>query len=72
MVKYIQGDVVGVYDKKTNGSSVDYFSTPWERTADWLGGVKRNFAYKQNSLKWSIAENILGPVVILLYFLFGY
>ena len=60
------------YDKKTNGTSVDYFSTPWEYSADQMGGVKRNFAYKQNSLKWSIAENILGPVVILLYFLFGY
>ena len=61
------------YDYLTNGSSIDYYSNPWERTADWLGGVsgsERN--YKSGSLAWGIAENLLGPIVIPVYFIFGY
>ena len=45
---------------------------PWERTADWFGGVKRSYGYKSNSLFWAITENLLGPIVIPLYFMFGY
>ena len=46
---------------------------PWERTADWLGGVDRG-NYKDGSLIWAILENIFGPgpILMLLYFLFGY
>ena len=60
---------------KVYGSS--YYSMPWERTADWFGGVDRTiteskFNYKQYSLYWALAENILGIGVIPFYFLFGY
>ena len=51
---------------------IDYYSLPWERTADWLGGVNRACGYKQYSMGWAITENILGPVVIPFYFMFGY
>ena len=44
---------------------------PWERTADWLGGVGRA-SYKKGALTWAIAENLLGPSVIPFYFWFGY
>ena len=60
------------YDSYTEGSTIDYYSTPWERTADWFGGVKRPKGYKHNSLGWAITENILGPGVIPFYFMFGY
>ena len=62
------------YDVLVGGSDSDYYSMPWERTADWLGGVKgnRGVGYKQGSLGWGIAENIFGPAVIILYFLLGY
>ena len=60
------------YDVVTNGSSYDYYSTPWERTADWLGGVNRSCGYKKGSLAWGIVENILGPAVIPVYLLFGF
>jgi hypothetical protein len=61
------------YDYATNGSPIDYYSTPWERTADWLAGVNgRDCGYKSGSLAWGIAENLLGPIVIPVYFIFGY
>ena len=59
------------YDVKNSGSSKDYYSMPWERTADWLGGVDRN-DYKKGSLVWGILENLLGPIVIPVYILFGF
>ena len=49
-----------------------YYSTPWERTADFFGGVKRSDGYKKGSLGWSIAQLLLGPIVIPFYFMFGY
>ena len=58
------------YDVKHNGSSRDY-SMPWERTADWLGGVNRG-DYKKGSLVWGIIENLLDPIVIPFYLLFGF
>lgn len=60
------------YDRLTNGKSIDYYSTPWERTADWFGGVNRDCGYKTGSLAWGIAENVLGPAVIPVYLLCGY
>ena len=51
---------------------IDYYSMPWERTADWLGGVNRPCGYKKGSLAWAFAENLFGPIAIPLYFLFGY
>ena len=59
------------YDVKTSGSSRDYYSNPWERTADWLEGVDRK-NYKKGSLAWGIVENLLGPIVIPFYLLFGF
>ena len=61
-----------LYDAETNGSSLDYYSMPWERTAEWFGGVQRETGYKKGSLGWGIAENILGPVVIPIYLIFGF
>ena len=58
------------YDVKHNGSTRDYYSMPWERTADWLGGVNRG-NYKKDSLVWGITEN-LCPIVIPFYLLFGF
>ena len=63
------------YDMLTDGSSFDYYSMPWERTADWLGGVtsnERKYGYKSGSLAWGVAENICGPIVIPFYLAFGY
>ena len=54
-----------------NPSESVYYSMPWERTADWLGGVNRGF-YKRNSLGWGIVENIFGTIIIPFYFLFGF
>lgn len=48
----------------------DYYSNPWERTADWLGGAA-NGPYKDGSLAWGIAQFILGPVVVPIYYLFN-
>ena len=61
-----------LYDLYTGGAPYDYYSMPWERVADWLGGVNRSCGYKDKSLAWGIVENILGPIVIPFYFLFGY
>ena len=55
-----------------SNKDIDYYSTPWERTADWLGGVNRSSGYKKGSLAWAIAENLLGPIVIAFYLLWGY
>ena len=60
------------YDKITNGNSTDYYSTPWEQTAEFFGGAKNASSYKPNSMGWALTENILGPVVIPFYFMFGY
>ena len=63
-----------INNKFGSNKNYDYYSMPWERTADWLGGVKgnRGVGYKKGSLGWGIAENIFGPAVIILYFLLGY
>mgnify|MGYP001086981244 CR=1 FL=1 len=59
------------YFTKAQGSV--YFSMPWERTADWFGGVNRgNNYYKKGSLEWSFAELYLGTILIPLYFIFGF
>lgn len=60
-----------LYDRVVNAGETAYYSTPWERTADFLGGVTRT-SYKANSMVWAVAENILGPIVIPFYFMFGY
>ena len=53
------------------GSS--YYSMPWERTADWFGGVNRGDTYyKENSFDWGIALLFLGVLTIPFYFIFGY
>ncbi len=52
------------------GYKSKYYSTPWERTADYFGGVTRETGYSKNSLYWSFAELIFGPIVIPLYFIF--
>ena len=60
-----------IYDRIVDAGESAYYSTPWERTADFLGGVTRT-DYKPNSMGWAITENILGPIVIPFYFIFGY
>ena len=67
------------YDTAYNASMSDdernlhYFSMPWERTAEWLGHASNpSLGYKSGSLPWGIVENLLGPIVIPFYFLFGY
>ena len=58
--------------------SDNYYNLPWERTADLFGGVNRfggkNLieGYKEDSVLWSIIENILGPITIPFYFKYGY
>ena len=59
------------YDLIFNVGEYAYYSTPWERSADLLGGVTRS-GYKPNSMGWAIAENIFGPIVIPFYFKYGY
>ena len=55
-----------------NPNNFIYYSLPWERTADFFGGVNRSSGYKPNSLEWGWAENIIGPLAIPFYFIFGY
>lgn len=54
-----------------NPNNKTYYSMPWERTADWFGGVNRG-NYKKGSLGWSFSEIFLGMGIIPFYFLFGY
>ena len=61
-----------LYFEFGSNKDIDYFSTPWERTADLLGGVIRKSGYKKDSIVWAVVENLLGPVVIPFYFIFGY
>ena len=62
-----------LYDQYINRiSESDYYSMPWERTADLFGGAKRTFQYKNGSIAWSIAENVLGLRVVPFYLMFGY
>ena len=61
-----------LYFEFGSNRAIDYYSTPWERTADFLGGVNRKSGYKNGSLAWAIAENVFGPIVIPFYFWFGY
>ena len=61
-----------LYFEFGSNRDIDYYSTPWERTADFLGGVNRKSGYKNGSLEWAITENVFGPIVIPFYFWFGY
>ena len=45
---------------------------PWERTADFLGGVSRQDGYKDMSLFWGFLDNSTGPAIIPLYLILGY
>ncbi len=50
----------------------DYYSQPWERGADWLGGADRtDTIYKKGSLGWAIADLLFGPTAVILYWIFG-
>lgn len=60
-----------MYCELNIGSEYDYYSMPWERTADWLGGASRE-KHKKGSLVWGIIENLFGPRIIPIYLLFGY
>ena len=44
----------------------DYYSNPWERTADWFGGVGCH-TYLPGSLEWGISQFFLGPISVPLY-----
>ena len=49
-----------------------YYSNPWERTADWLGGVKWDECeYREGSLMWGLSQFVLGPVSVPLFYIFG-
>ena len=61
-----------MYEKKAHAGPLAYYSAPWERTAELFGNANSVSNYKPNSMGWAIAENILGPVVIPFYFMFGY
>lgn len=56
----------------TNVNSYEYYSMPWERTADFFGDVERSSGYKKGSLTWSFAELIFGWYSLPFYFGFGY
>jgi hypothetical protein len=43
----------------TGGTEREYYSLPWERTADYLGGVNRN-DYSQGSLEFAMAYLTVG------------
>ncbi len=58
------------YHLGDNSPSV-YYSMPWERTADLLGGVSRG-NYKRGALAWGVAENIFGLITIPFYYWMGY
>ena len=62
------------YIKTPYGSTIDmdYYSLPWERTADLLGGINRACGCKQYSIEWAIFENSVGPLMIPFYYAFGY
>ena len=54
-----------------NQSDVVYYSNPWERSAEWIGGVNRNTGYKSGSLAWGIAQFFAPVPVAVLYALIG-
>lgn len=65
--------VIGyLYDKKVDLKPYEYYSFPWERTADMFGRAQRNFDYKDSSLAWAIAQNLLGTPVIPFYIALGF
>ena len=71
-LNYLTGIVIpSLITYKVNPDDFVYYSMPWERTADWFGGVNRGY-YKKSSLKWGISEYFLGPIVIPFYFLLGF
>jgi RHS repeat-associated protein len=47
-----------------------YYSQPWERTADFLGGVNRG-GYTSNALTWSIAYTIAPYATLIPYIIYG-
>ncbi len=55
----------------SNPYNPDYYSNPWERTADLFGGVNRVLGYTENSLGWGLSQFIVGPISVLAYYLFG-
>ena len=48
-----------------------YYSNPWERTADWLGGVEREGGYITGSLAWGIYQFVAGPSSVPAYLIYG-
>jgi len=48
----------------------DYYSNPWERTADYLGGVNRSSGYKEGSFAWGMLQFLIGPISVPLYYIF--
>lgn len=45
-----------------------YYSQPWERSADMIGGVIRG-NYESGSIAWSIVYLLFGPGVIIPYYM---
>ena len=46
-----------------------YYSNPWERVADCLGGVDRGAEYRKGSLAWGIAHMLFGAGATLAYYI---
>ena len=46
-----------------------YYSNPWERTADFFGGVNRSGGYKEGSLAWGFSQYVIGPLSVPLYYI---
>ena len=46
-----------------------YYSNPWARTADFLGGASWPTDYREGSLAWGLAHFILGPIYVPLFYI---
>ncbi len=59
-----------LYDRRNDVGEEKYYACPWERSAEFLGGVcRKRFSYPKRSLSWSVWENLLGLPVAALYLL---
>ena len=66
---YLMG--VGLPSYLSGGQPTDvYYSNPWDRMPDLLGGVDRE-CYKPNSVAWAWAQFLAPVPVAIAYALFG-
>ena len=61
---------VAIPSYTSDGSDPYYYSNPWERMADFWGGVYRDSGYRDGALAWGFSQYILGPLSVPLFYYF--